>query len=311
MQLIACPGCDAARAAAKRCIADPGPPRTGTVPGLQRTTRLRLALRCARDTKGDQVRSLVPQCRSPAFWPNEPNCDFGQTNPTIILAKRSQAPRETHQPTAVRNERRPGVPVTGLFFTGNRATRTCRAERAAILANEPNLKTLLERWVSPAQALDRGAALFGVEPALARAGGRFGRPARTRRHRGAANQVEQAFARVLAIALLGAMALRADHQHALAREASAGKPLEPRAHVVGKARRAAHVEAKLHRARKLVDVLPARARGADEVLLELVLADADGRGDANHRRACHANDDRRGRSGLHAQLALLRYPTHG
>jgi len=35
--------------AAKRCAADPGPPRVGTVPVLQRTTRLRLALRCARD----------------------------------------------------------------------------------------------------------------------------------------------------------------------------------------------------------------------------------------------------------------------
>src|SRR5437870_1310953 len=47
---VACPGCGAARAAAKRCTADPGSPRTETVPGLQRTTRLRLALRCARDT---------------------------------------------------------------------------------------------------------------------------------------------------------------------------------------------------------------------------------------------------------------------
>src|SRR5205823_219048 len=181
-------------------------------------------------------------------------------------------------------------PVSGLFFTGNRATATCRAKTAAISVKAK--PTLLERWSCSAQAFDRAAALFGLEPALARAGTRFGRPARTRRRRSAANQVEQAFARVLAIALLGAMALRADHQHALAREASAGKPLEPRAHVVGKARRAAHVEAKLHRARKLVDVLPARARGADEVLLELVLADADGRGDADHRRACHANDDR-------------------
>src|SRR5258708_14610646 len=35
---IVCPGCDAARAPAKRCVADPGPPRTETVPGLQRTT---------------------------------------------------------------------------------------------------------------------------------------------------------------------------------------------------------------------------------------------------------------------------------
>src|SRR6266508_3101558 len=34
-----CPGCGAARAPAKQCTADPGPPRTVTIPGLQRTTR--------------------------------------------------------------------------------------------------------------------------------------------------------------------------------------------------------------------------------------------------------------------------------
>src|SRR5262245_21452242 len=148
---------------------------------------------------------------------------------------------------------------------------------------EPNLKTLVERRLGPAQAFDRRAALFGLEPPLARAGGRFGRPARQRRHRGAANQVEEALARVFAIALLGAVALRVDYQHALAGQPPAGKASEPRAHVVGKARRAAHVEAQLYRARKLVDGLPPRARGADELLLELVLADADGGGDADHR----------------------------
>jgi hypothetical protein len=55
------------------------------------------------------------------------------------------------------------------------------------------------------------------------------------------------------------MALRVDHEHALAGEPSAGEAFEPRAHVVGKARRAAHVEAKLDRARKFVDVLSAGA----------------------------------------------------
>jgi len=35
---------------AKRCIADPGPPQTGTVPGLQRIIALRFMLRSARDT---------------------------------------------------------------------------------------------------------------------------------------------------------------------------------------------------------------------------------------------------------------------
>jgi hypothetical protein len=36
---------------AKRCVADPGPPRTETVPGLQRIIALRFMLRCARDTR--------------------------------------------------------------------------------------------------------------------------------------------------------------------------------------------------------------------------------------------------------------------
>ena len=35
---IACPGCDAARNEVERCSADPGTPRTVTIPGLQRTT---------------------------------------------------------------------------------------------------------------------------------------------------------------------------------------------------------------------------------------------------------------------------------
>jgi hypothetical protein len=71
------------------------------------------------------------------------------------------------------------------------------------------------------------------------------------------------------------VALRGNHQHALACQAPAGQPLEPGAHIVAKALRAAHVETKLHRARELVDILPTRARGADESLLELALVDAD------------------------------------
>ena len=36
-----------------------------------------------------------------------------------------------------------------------------------------------------------------------------------------------------------------------------------------------YVEAQLDRGRELVDVLPARPRGADEALLDLTLVDAD------------------------------------
>src|SRR5438132_3603452 len=143
--------------------------------------------------------------------------------------------------------------------------------------------TLIERRFALPQALDGGAALLRFQPTLARAGGRLGRPARPRRHRGAPDQVHETLARVLAVARLGAMAVGVDHEYAFAGEPAAGEALEPRAHVVGKARRAAHVEAKLNGARKLVDVLSAGARGANEVLLELALGDADRRGDADHR----------------------------
>jgi hypothetical protein len=46
---IACPGRGAARNEVERCTADPGPPQTGTVPGLQRIIALCFMLRCARD----------------------------------------------------------------------------------------------------------------------------------------------------------------------------------------------------------------------------------------------------------------------
>src|SRR5260370_2752189 len=128
-------------------------------------------------------------------------------------------------------------------------------------------RPLLERGPGPAQAFARRAVFPRLQAALARGRARLGRAARTRRDRGAPDQLHQTRARVIAVALLRAMALRVDHQHALAGEPPAGEPLEPRAHGLGQARRAAHVEAQLHRARKLVDVLPAAPPGPHAVLL--------------------------------------------
>ena len=62
---IACPGRGAARAPAKRCIADPGPPRTVTIPDLQRIIPLRFMLRCARDTRAP--RPDAASCEEPTF----------------------------------------------------------------------------------------------------------------------------------------------------------------------------------------------------------------------------------------------------
>jgi hypothetical protein len=57
---------------------------------------------------------------------------FGQTNPGVILAKRSQARvcvsgRSEGQPPAVRNDRRLRSIVSALLFTMGFATRTCRS----------------------------------------------------------------------------------------------------------------------------------------------------------------------------------------
>jgi hypothetical protein len=93
---IACPGCDAARATAKRCIADPGPPQTGTVPGLQRTTSC-----CAAPGIRDRG----------AFWRNEPNRHFGQTNPSGEHARGAK-----DQPAAARNSRRRNFIVSGCYL---------------------------------------------------------------------------------------------------------------------------------------------------------------------------------------------------
>src|SRR3954470_12220778 len=141
---------------------------------------------------------------------------------------------------------------------------------------------LLRGWLGLPQALDGGTALLGVQPALARARGRFGGAPRNRRYRCAPDQIDETVARVLAVALLGAMALCADDQHAVAGEAAAGEALEPGAHVIGKVGRAAHIETKLDGARDLVDVLPARPRGADEAFIQLVVVDGDAAGDADH-----------------------------
>jgi len=74
-------------------------------------------------------------------------------------------------------------------------------------------------------------AFLAFDPALARSFGRLGRPALDRRDRGAAGEVDQPVERVLAIARLGAVALRDDDENAVAGEPRAGEPLEPRPHL--------------------------------------------------------------------------------
>jgi hypothetical protein len=46
-----------------------------------------------------------------------------------------------------------------------------------------------------------------------------------------------------------------------------------------------HVEAKLHRRRHLVDILPSRSRSADELVLNFTLAKAELIGNPNHNQS--------------------------
>src|SRR6516162_9183255 len=86
------------------------------------------------------------------------------------------------------------------------------------------------RLLAP-QALDAGAVLLGSQAPLLGAAAWLGGPAWRRRDTGAADELDQALARVGAVALLGAMALRHDDENALAREPLARQPLQAHAYV--------------------------------------------------------------------------------
>src|SRR5262249_41235919 len=95
----------------------------------------------------------------------------------------------------------------------------------------------------PAQRLDAAAPLLVVDATPARRLGGLGGAARHWPHRGRADELGEPLERVGTVALLGAVALRRDHQHAVARQPPPRKPLEPGAHLVGERGRTAHVEA--------------------------------------------------------------------
>ena len=94
-------------------------------------------------------------------------------------------------------------------------------------------------------------------------------------------------ARVFAVARLAREFLREDDDHAVLRRPRARQLDQLDRDVVGKARRAARVEAQLHGGRNLVDILPAGAGGANESLDDLALVDFERPHyhDAAHRSA--------------------------
>src|ERR1019366_5371757 len=97
-----------------------------------------------------------------------------------------------------------------------------------------------------------------------------------------------------AVAFLGAETLRMNHDHAVLGHALAGEPVEPR-RGIGRQRDPAGIETQLRGGRKLVDVLSAWSRGADEADLDVVLVDCEVAGNPQH--GVTEPDDPRGESG--------------
>src|SRR6266566_2864759 len=135
----------------------------------------------------------------------------------------------------------------------------------------------------PTLLFEVGAPRFPGEPAFARGGARPGWTARPGRLGGTANERDEAGERVRPVAFLGTVALCRDHQHAFLRQATAGEPREAHPHRLGQRTRMAQIEAELHRAGHLVDVLAAGARGADEAFFQLALVQGEVVADRDHR----------------------------
>jgi hypothetical protein len=132
--------------------------------------------------------------------------------------------------------------------------------------------------------LNAGTALLAFYSAFARGSRRPGRAALYRDDCCLPDQIDEPIERILAIARLGAVALRDDDKNAVVGQPRAGEALQALADVVRQRRRVPHIEAKLDCGGKLVDVLAAWPRGAHEGFLDFTLVDGDVGSDVNHGR---------------------------
>jgi len=113
-----------------------------------------------------------------------------------------------------------------------------------------------------AHGLDLAALALFFQALSFRAGGRFGGAPHARRHGDACHHVVQALQGCLLVLILATMRLRLDDDHAVLGDALVAE-LE-QALLQGQWQgRCADVEAQVYRAGNLVDVLPARALGAN------------------------------------------------
>ncbi len=124
---------------------------------------------------------------------------------------------------------------------------------------------------APAFAI--GLQFLGAQPPDSGGAGGAGRATLARRDQRPPDELLEPLDDVLSILLLGTMALAQQDDLAFLGGPAARQREKADLDLVGQRRRAAHVEAQPHRGRDLVDVLPARSRGTDELERELLLGD--------------------------------------
>src|SRR6056297_45035 len=133
-----------------------------------------------------------------------------------------------------------------------------------------------------AQGLDLAAHLLGLEAAFLGPQRGARRDAAFGFDQGLPDQFCQAVAHDVAVAGLAAVLVAVQDERALLGPAAAREPFEPGLDRAGQVGGALGLEAQLDRARHLVDVLPAGAGGADELLGQFPILYGDLVGDPQH-----------------------------
>src|SRR5207342_3515611 len=141
-----------------------------------------------------QTPSQLDECGAPIST----SLGTSGNSPTMRQPPRRSSVRPNHGPNRWRRTR--GA------FGGSGSTRS----PAVSGMQSPSIP--VARVAAP---LDRTAFALGTEPALLRAAGRLGRDPRPGRMQAGFDEARQPLARILPVAILGAEALRADHEHAL------------------------------------------------------------------------------------------------
>jgi len=133
-----------------------------------------------------------------------------------------------------------------------------------------------------AQPLGSGAGELGFATAVAGCRCRACRDPALPRLSRSANQIDQPFKGVLAIAFLRPETPRHDDENAIGGHPPPGEQTQSGSRRVVEVRRVEGIEAELDGGGDLVDVLSAGAAGANEDLFDLVLVDRDAVGDRDH-----------------------------